>query len=166
MFRRSHDRDASLFGILAAACTALRDGKDVMNRIVRYLMLAGGLDGLHHRLHRRVRARAATTPLLLLATFLFAKSSPRCHAWIISTRVYRTYVAAFKEAGGIPLGTKVRILAVSFTLMGLSAWFVQKPLVWAILGCVSAFLLYLMFVRIPTITPERVQLIRQVEKAE
>ena len=50
--------------------------------------------------------------------------------------------------------------------MGLSAWFVQKPLVWAILGCVSAFLLYLMFVRIPTITPERVQLIRQVEKAE
>ena len=107
-----------------------------------------------------------TTPLLLLATFLFAKSSPRCHAWIISTRVYRTYVAAFKEAGGIPLGTKVRILAVSFTLMGLSAWFVQKPLVWAILGCVSAFLLYLMFVRIPTITPERVQLIRQVEKAE
>ena len=33
-------------------------------------------------------------------------------------------------------------------------------------GCVSAFLLYRMFVRIPTITPERVQLIRQVEKAE
>ena len=107
-----------------------------------------------------------TTPLLLLATFLFAKSSPRCHAWIISTRVDRTYVAACKEAGGMRLGTKVRILAVSFTLMGLSAWFVQNPLVWAILGCVSAFLLYLMFVRIPTITPERVQLIRQVEKAE
>ena len=57
------------------------------------------------------------------------------------------------------------VLAVT-ALMGLSAWFVQKPLVWAILGCVSAFLLYLMFVRIPTITPERVQLIRQVEKAE
>ena len=157
MFRRSHDRDASLFGILAAACTALRDGKDVMNRIVRYLML--GCIGVFVPV-------LPTTPLLLLATFLFAKSSPRCHAWIISTRVYRTYVAAFKEAGGIPLGTKVRILAVSFTLMGLSAWFVQKPLVWAILGCVSAFLLYLMFVRIPTITPERVQLIRQVEKAE
>ena len=150
MFRRSHDRDASLFGILAAACTALRDGKDVMNRIVRYLMLAGAWTACIIGCIGVFVPVLPTTPLLLL----------------ISTRVYRTYVAAFKEAGGIPLGTKVRILAVSFTLMGLSAWFVQKPLVWAILGCVSAFLLYLMFVRIPTITPERVQLIRQVEKAE
>lgn len=117
-------------------------------------------------MHRRVRAGAAHTPLLLLATFLFAKSSPRCHAWIVSTKVYRTYVAAFKEAGGIPLAAKVRILAVSFTLMGLSAWFVQKPLVWGILGCVSLFLLYLMFVRIPTIGTERVQQARRAEEAE
>ncbi|MEG2947973.1 MAG: DUF454 family protein, partial [Raoultibacter sp.] len=43
-----------------------------------------------------------TTPLLLLATFLFAQSSPRCHAWILSTKVYRRYVLPFKEAGGIP----------------------------------------------------------------
>ena len=107
-----------------------------------------------------------TTPLLLLATFLFAKSSPRCHAWIMQTKVYRTYVAAFKEAGGIPLGTKLRILTVSFAVMGLSAWFVQKPVVWAVLAAVSAFLLYLMFVRIPTISTEHVQLIRRMEEAE
>lgn len=105
-----------------------------------------------------------TTPLLLLATFLFARSSPRCHAWIVSTRVYRTYVAAFKEAGGIPIGTKARILAVSFTVMGLSAWFVQKPIVWFVLGTVSVFLLYLMLVRIPTISPERVQLVRRAKE--
>ena len=97
-----------------------------MNRIVRYLMLAGAWTACIIGCIGVFVPVLPTTPLLLLATFLFAKSSPRCHAWIISTRVYRTYVAAFKEAGGIPLGTKVRILAVSFTLMGLSAWFVQK----------------------------------------
>lgn len=166
MFRRSHDRDASLFGILAAACTALRDGKDVMNRIVRYLMLAGAWTACIIGCIGVFVPVLPTTPLLLLATFLFAKSSPRCHAWIVSTKVYRTYVAAFKEAGGIPLAAKVRILAVSFTLMGLSAWFVQKPLVWGILGCVSLFLLYLMFVRIPTIGTERVQQARRAEEAE
>ena len=107
-----------------------------------------------------------TTPLLLLATFLFAKSSPRCHAWIVSTKVYRTYVEAFKQAGGIPASTKVRILTVSFVIMGASALIVQKPVVWAVLGCVALFLVYLMFVRIPTISLDQVQAARQAEEAE
>ena len=165
MFRRSHDRDASLFGILAAARTALRDGKDVMNRIVRYLMLAGAWTACI------IGCIGVFVPVLPTTRCCCSRRScsrnPRRAATPGSSRPGVPHLRRrVKEAGGIPLGTKVRILAVSFTLMGLSAWFVQKPLVWAILGCVSAFLLYLMFVRIPTITPERVQLIRQVEKAE
>lgn len=101
-----------------------------------------------------------TTPLLLLATFLFAKSSPRLHAWMCSTKVYQTYVSAFKQAGGVPLSTKVRILLVSYALMGLSAWAVQKPLVWAILGCVALFLLGLLVFYIPTVKPQSVARIR------
>ena len=102
----------------------------------------------------------------LMATFLFARSSPRCHAWIVSTKVYRTYVAAFKEAGGIPAATKVRILTVSFVLMGASAFFVRKPVVWIVLGCVALFLLYLMLVRIPTISLENVRAARKADEAE
>lgn len=137
-----------------------------MNRVIRYLMLVGAWTACVVGCIGVFVPVLPTTPLLLLATFLFAKSSPRCHAWIVSTKVYRTYVAAFKEAGGIPLSAKARILTVSLALMGLSAWVVQKPLVWAILGCVTLFLLYLMFVRIPTISPERVQRARCVEEAE
>ena len=106
-----------------------------------------------------------TTPLLLLATFLFAKSSPRCHAWICSTRVYQTYVEAFQQAGGIPAATKARILAVSFALLGASAYFVQRPAVWVVLGCVAVFLLYLMIVRIPTV-PAKPRPARETEQAE
>ncbi len=93
-----------------------------------------------------------TTPLLLLATFLFAKTSPRCHAWIKTTKVYSMYVVAFQEAGGMSAGAKARMLVISFTVMGASAMLVQKPLVWAILGAVALFLLYLVLVRIPTIS--------------
>jgi len=107
-----------------------------------------------------------TTPLLLLATFLFAKSSPRLHDWICGTKVYKAYVVAFKQAGGIPLSAKLRILAISFTLMGISAWAVQKVTVWVILGCVSVFLLWLMFVRIPTVKPEAVDAARAEEPAK
>jgi len=105
-----------------------------------------------------------TTPFMLLATFLFAKSSPRLHAWIQTTRVYRHYVVPFKDAGGIPLGTKIRILAISYVVMGISAWFVQLWFVWVILGMVALFLLYLMFIRIPTITVEEAEIARKAKE--
>ncbi len=44
------------------------------------------------------------------------------------------------------------MLVISFTVMGASAMLVQKPLVWAILSAVALFLLYLVLVRIPTIS--------------
>ena len=104
-----------------------------------------------------------TTPLLLLATFLFAKSSPRLHGWICSTRVYKTYVSAFKQAGGLPLSAKLRILCVSYALMGASALVAQKPLVWAILGCAALFLLGVLLFYIPTTKPEKSCTVHGVE---
>ena len=105
-----------------------------------------------------------TTPLLLLATFLFARSSPRLYAWIQTTGVYKNYVLAFKQAGGIPVATKVRILVISFAVMGLSGFLVQRPIVWIFLGCVAVFLLYLMLVRIPTVKVESVNRVRSLEE--
>lgn len=137
-----------------------------MNRIVRCLLLACAWISCALGFVGIVIPVLPTTPFLLLAAFLFAKSSPRCHAWIVSTKVYRTYVAAFKEAGGIPAATKVRILTVSFVLMGASAFFVRKPVVWIVLGCVALFLLYLMLVRIPTISLENVRAARKADEAE
>ncbi|MEG1517257.1 MAG: DUF454 family protein [Raoultibacter sp.] len=104
-----------------------------------------------------------TTPLLLLATFLFAQSSPRCHAWILSTKVYRRYVLPFKEAGGIPASTKVRILTLSFVVMGISAYLVQRWYIWLVLGLVAAWLVYLMCLRIPTTSLEQIELQRPKE---
>ena len=104
-----------------------------------------------------------TTPFLLLATFLFAKSSPRCHAWIMSTGIYKKYVIPFKENGGIPASVKVRILAVSYALMGISAFLVQRWYIWLVLGLVALWLLYLMCIRIPTTSLEQLELLRQEE---
>lgn len=137
-----------------------------MNRLTRTLMLAGAWTACIVGCIGVFIPVLPTTPLLLLATFLFAKSSPRCHAWIVSTKVYRTYVAAFKEAGGIPATTKMRILTISFVVMGVSAFVVRKPIVWVILGCVALFLMYLMCVRIPTTSLENVQAAREMEEAD
>ncbi|MDR2106867.1 MAG: YbaN family protein [Coriobacteriales bacterium] len=92
-----------------------------------------------------------TTPLLLLATFLFANSSPRYHAWIQKTKVYQSYVLPFKEQGGLPVGQKVRIVAISFIVLGISALSVRIIYIWIILIMVALWLLYLMVIHIPTI---------------
>lgn len=92
-----------------------------------------------------------TTPFMLLAAFLFAKSSPRMDAWIRQTRVWRAYGQPFLESGGICRRKKAHILGISYLVMGISAFAVQRPVVWAILAGVAVFLAWLMLVRIPTV---------------
>lgn len=98
-----------------------------------------------------------TTPFLLLAAFLFARSSSRLATWLESTRAYQSYVVPFKEKRGIKLRVKVRILTISYAVMSVSAFAVRNAsvnvLVWALLAAVALWLLYLMAWRIPTLDP-------------
>lgn len=96
-----------------------------------------------------------TTPLLLLAGFLFARSSTRLEKWLTSTKAWKTYVKPFVEKQTIPATTKARILIVSFVIMGISAFAVKDIpginfVVWVILELVMLWLFYLMFLRIPS----------------
>ena len=95
-----------------------------------------------------------TTPFLLLAGFLFARSSKRLDAWLKSTKVWKAYVEPFVKKQYIPAKTKARILVVSGIVMGISAYAVRNlsvnVVIWAILALVMLWLLYLMFLRIPT----------------
>lgn len=100
-----------------------------------------------------------TTPLLLLAAFLFARSSQRLNNWLASTKAYQNYVLPFRENRGIERIVKIRILVVSYAVMLASAFFVRNVetwnvVVWAILGCVAVFLFYLVVLRLPTLKPE------------
>ena len=137
-----------------------------MNPIVRTLMMgaawacfAAGCVGV-------VVPVLPTTPLILLATFLFAKSSPRCHRWICSSKVYRAYVVPFRQAGGMPVAVKARVIVVSWAVMVLSALLVQKPLVWGILACCALIVLYAVGFRVPTIDAAAVERVRVAEDAE
>ena len=96
-----------------------------------------------------------TTPFLLLAAFLFAKSSPRMSIWLQGTKAYKQYVEPFKSSGGIPFRTKVRALVISYTVLAISAILVRKWFVWLILAAVALFLFWLMMFRIPTIDEEK-----------
>ncbi len=97
-----------------------------------------------------------TTPFMLLAAFLFARTSPRMDAWIKSTKLWKAYGQPFKESGGIAKRKKIHIIAVSYLVLAVSAVLVQRPIVWAVLAGVALFLAWLMLVRIPTVEQDTI----------
>lgn len=84
-----------------------------------------------------------TTPFLLLAAYLFARSSERCHRWLLHQRILGPYIHAFRNKTGLTRSQKLRI-ALSFTvLMGISVYFAPLDAVRA--GLVALWLAWMVF---------------------
>ena len=59
-----------------------------------------------------------TTPLLLLTSFCFLKSSDRLNEKFMKTKIYEKYVKKFKEQGGMTLKAKLTlVIPVSLLLL-------------------------------------------------
>lgn len=92
-----------------------------------------------------------TVPLILLAAASFAKSSPRLHRWLVQTKVYQRYGADFVERGGMTRRMKIKVLAVSTSMMLLG--FIFSPVLWARIVIAVALVIkfYIFFNKIPTL---------------
>jgi uncharacterized membrane protein YbaN (DUF454 family) len=69
-----------------------------------------------------------TTPLLLLAAFLFARSSPELHRKLLEHRVLGRYIRDYVEKGGLRPGVKWTAIALLWASIILAAWF--SPWLW------------------------------------
>lgn len=63
-----------------------------------------------------------TTPFLLLAAYLFARSSERCHRWLLEHRQLGPYIHAFRNKTGLTRSQKLRMAASFTVLLGISAY--------------------------------------------
>ncbi len=70
-----------------------------------------------------------TTPFLLLAAWLFAKSSERLYRRLINDKYVGNYIKDFKEYRSIPLKTKIFAISLIWLTMGYSIIFVIK-IIW------------------------------------
>lgn len=64
-----------------------------------------------------------TTPFLLLAAYLFARSSERCHRWLLHQRILGPYIHAFRSKTGLTRTQKLRMGASFTMLLGVSVYF-------------------------------------------
>lgn len=95
-----------------------------------------------------------TTPFLLVALFLFAKSSKRAEAWFMSTKVYQKHIDSFVKERAMTLKSKISLLAFASTML-MIAFFMMDNLYGRIIIIVLMFIKYYYFIfRIKTIRNE------------
>lgn len=58
-----------------------------------------------------------TTPFLLVALCLFAKSSKKAEEWFMSTKIYQKHIDRFVKERAMTLRTKISVLAFASTML-------------------------------------------------
>ncbi|OAG69700.1 hypothetical protein AFK49_008800 [Corynebacterium ulcerans] len=78
-----------------------------------------------------------TTPFLLAAAFFFARSSERFHHWLLNHRWFGPYLSNYYEGKMTP-SHKARTLTLMWTGLLVSAFLVDKPVMWFVFICIGA----------------------------
>ncbi len=79
-----------------------------------------------------------TTPFLLLAAACYARSSEKCHNWLMNHKWFGPYLNSFKPGQGMPMRAKVTTLVVLWWTLLVSAYFTrERTWLWIILGSVG-----------------------------
>lgn len=125
-----------------------------MSSIARYLMISGGVVCVVLGFLGILLPVLPTTPFLLLAAFLFARSSDRFLNWLVTNRWFGAYIRNYREGRGMPAREKAIAIVSLWVTIGLSSvyfvssWWVRLILI-AIATAVTVHLL-----RINTYKPE------------
>jgi len=67
-----------------------------------------------------------TTPFLLLSAACYYKGSERMHQWLLSNRLFGSYVRNYKEGKGISLTGKIWTLSLLWITICLSAFYMMN----------------------------------------
>ena len=96
-----------------------------------------------------------TTPFLLLTAYCYFRSSKRLYNWLISNRVFGSYIRNYYEGLGIPL--KVKLLSISFLwiTIGFSTYFIVNLLILRIILILIAIGVTIHILTIATLKEER-----------
>jgi hypothetical protein len=62
-----------------------------------------------------------TTPFLLLAAILYARSSKKFYHWLLNNKIFRKYVTNYKEKRGITIKSKIITLSLLWITISISA---------------------------------------------
>jgi len=95
-----------------------------------------------------------TTPFLLLAAYLFSKSSERFLHWLLTNKLCGNYIDNYRSGRGLPLKQKVLTVLLLWVTIGLSVFVFVDTLWVQILLLLIALAVTLHLIMIKTCRPD------------
>ncbi|MHB1356460.1 MAG: DUF454 family protein [Anaerolineae bacterium] len=145
---------AFYIGTYSRAKHSVEQSITMMNRAVRILMVMGGTICVALGIIGVFLPVLPTTPFLLLAAVLYARSSQRFYHWLLSNRLFGGYLSNYRAGRGIPLAHKVMSILLLWLTIGFAAVFVVQAwwlrLVLVVVACGVTWHL----VRVKTMRPK------------
>jgi uncharacterized membrane protein YbaN (DUF454 family) len=83
-----------------------------------------------------------TTPFLLLAAYLFARSSVRFYDWLITNKWFGPYIRNYREGHGIPFVHKIITIGLLWLTIGVTCYFLDSNWVKLVLFGVACGVTY------------------------
>lgn len=80
-----------------------------------------------------------TTPFLLLAAWLFSRSSPRFNDWLLTNKWFGSYIKNYREKKGISIKNKIiSVTTLWITILTTAVFFITSVWVRIVLGLIAA----------------------------
>lgn len=92
-----------------------------------------------------------TTPFLLLASFFFAKGSPKFNRWFLSTKLYKNHLEEFIETRSMTLKNKLIIVIPVSIMLFTTAFMMDKISLRILIISLILFIYYYFSFQINTI---------------
>lgn len=124
-----------------------------MKHVTRYLLIAAGTIAVGLAVLGIFLPILPTTPFLLLAAFLYARSSERFLHWLLANRLFGAYINNYRQGLGIPLREKILTIVALWLTIGVSAFYVVEAFWLKVVLGLIALGVTAHLTRIPTYRP-------------
>ncbi|HLC01460.1 MAG TPA: YbaN family protein [Anaerolineales bacterium] len=124
-----------------------------MKQVTRFLLIAAGTLAVGLAALGIFLPILPTTPFLLLAAFLYARSSERFLRWLLTNRLFGAYIDNYRQGLGIPRREKILTITALWLTIGFSAFYVAEAIWLKILLGLIAVGVTVHLTRIPTYRP-------------
>ena len=95
-----------------------------------------------------------TTVFLLMAAYCYSRSSERFHTWLLTHKLFGSYITNYKSGKGISLRQKITTIAILWASIGVSIWILGGSFWVTLLLLAIALGVTIHLLRIKTYRPE------------